>query len=341
MLVPVVMDLLLWLAPPLSIQRLVQRFLTFWESLVRATYSSTQLVLMADMLTAVREGLTALGQQVNLLDGLVGSWFGPPSAIALSQVTRLNFISELILAPIGLALPLPRPIAAPWRAAPVEISGLWLVLLIAAVLWVAAQLIAVFWFRWAAGKPVGADTGSTRPAGWREFPKLALQLGGFCLFLDVMLFILRLPLGFAVVLALVSSNPVTGVVFALVGGATLWFMLWFLMSLYFTGEALLVERQPIWRSMLQGAMLMRGHVLQAFGLVALINLLLIGFRAVWGIIGQTPVGVLIAIVGNAYLVTGMLLAVFTFYTGLREHWLATQGTRPAGPARSQMNGDGQ
>ena len=126
---------------------------------MRTVYTPTQLDLMADMLKTVRDGMTLLGKQVNLMDVLAGSWFSPPSLIAVDQTTRLDFISQMILAPAGLFLKLPRPIAAPWRAAPVEVSGLRAVLLIVGALWVVAQVVAIFWLRLA---EVGVGDGGRR-----------------------------------------------------------------------------------------------------------------------------------------------------------------------------------
>jgi hypothetical protein len=150
---------------------------------------------------------------------------------------------------------------------------------------------------------------------------------------------LQLPLGFAAALMTMSGGAVMTGMFALIGGVTLWIMLWLLLSLYFTSEGLMAERQPVWRSMLQGAAMMRGNVLATLGLVALINLLLVGFRSVWGIVGQSPAGVLLAIAGNAYLATAMLLAVFAFYRGLRQHWLTTQAAQLAAIKRTSNKDD--
>ncbi len=321
-LVPVGVDLLLWLVPRFSIAGLVARFLRGWEMLVRAAYTPGQVEAMSDMLRLVNEGMTMLAAQVNLLDLLAGSWFSPPSAFAAGQATRLNFISELILAPVGL---FPQPlklVAAPWQITPIEVRSLLTAMLLAIAAWLVAQVLAVIWLRTAAAalpRPVGQEGGSVRQ-GIHQ----VIQLTGFCVFLGMMLFALRLPMGAAVALLLLSGSALAGLVFAVVGGITLWVMLWLLLSLYFTGEGLLFERQPVWRSMLQGAALMRGNAMATLGLVALVNLLLVGFRAVWGLIGQTPVGVVIAILGNAYLATAMLLAIFTYYGGLRERWLAAQ-----------------
>ena len=340
LIVPFTIDLLLWLAPKVSIATLMQRLLRGWETLVRATYSASQLEVMAEMLETVREGMTRLGAQVNLLDTLAGSWLGPPSAVAMDQVSRLNFISELLLAPVGLIPESVKLAAAPWQAPPIEAQSFLVVLLLIAALWLVAQVVAVCWLRWVASavlRPAEATPPATpatpvAPAAgdWTQGVIQVIQLIGFCLFLGILMFALRLPLGAAVVLLLLSGSPLTGFMFALVAGVTLWITLWMLLSLYFTSEGLLFERQPVWRSMLQGATMMRGNITATLGLISLINLLLVGFRAVWGIIGQTPAGGLVALAGNAYLATAMLLAVFTYYGGLRKQWLAAVEKQQAG-----------
>jgi hypothetical protein len=287
--------------------------------------------------------MTLLGKQVNLMDVLAGSWFSPPSLIAVDQTTRLNFISQMILTPAGLLLKLPRPVGAPWRAAPVEISGLWAVLLIVGALWVVAQVVAILWLRLAevgdAGQAADATGTPAAVGGWHGFPTQVAQLIAFCLTLGILVFLLQLPLGFAAALMMMSGNALITGMFALIGGITLWITLWLMLSLYFTGDGLMAERQPVWRSMLQGAAMMRGNVLATLGLVALINLLLVGFRSVWGIVGQSPAGALLAIGGNAYLATAMLLAVFVFYRGLRQYWLTTQAAQAAAVKHTANNDD--
>ena len=192
-----------------------------------------------------------------------------------------------------------------------EVSGLWAVLLIVGALWVVAQVVAILWLRLA--EMGGGDVRSGRGrvgglrrsgGGWHGFPTQVAQLIAFCLTLGILVFLLQLPLGFAGALMMMSGNALMTGMFALVGGITLWITLWLMLSLYFTGDGLMAERQPVWRSMLQGAAMIRGNVLATLGLVALINLLLVGFRSVWGIVGQSPAGAMLAIVGNAYLATG-------------------------------------
>ncbi len=115
-----------------------------------------------------------------------------------------------------------------------------------------------------------------------------------------------------------SGNAAAGMMFAMIGGLTLWALMWLLTSAFFVSEAMIVDGQPFLASLWDSFRLTRLNSLRTFGLVALINVILLGFRAVWGLVGQTPAGAIVAIFGNAYLVTAMLLAVYVYYAELRQ-----------------------
>jgi hypothetical protein len=114
----------------------------------------------------------------------------------------------------------------------------------------------------------------------------------------------------------------------------------FLTSSFFVGEVILLERQPLWRSIVQSLTLVRSSGFATTGLALVINLIVIGFRAVWGLIGGTPTGAVTGILANAYLSTAMLLAVFTFYDSLKGRWQALVAKAQAQQAR-QMKNNGQ
>ena len=148
----------------------------------------------------------------------------------------------------------------------------------------------------------------------RSLPRLAV----FSVLLMVVVFTLYLPLGLAMLFVTNSGNAAAGMMFAVIGGMTLWVLMWLLTSLFFVSEAMVLDGQPFWASLWDSFRLTRRHALRTFGLVALINVILLGFRAVWGLLGQTPIGAIAAILGNAYLVTAMLLAVYAYYAELRR-----------------------
>ncbi|MCX6027996.1 MAG: hypothetical protein NT169_01685 [Chloroflexi bacterium] len=325
-MIPIVVDLVLWLVPRLAIKDLVQRSIAVWEALVRVTYTSSQLAQMNDLLTAVREAVTQFGGEVNLAEVLTGSWLSAPSAVAMAGSTRLTFISDMVLAPTGLSLTLPRLAAASWQGAVIEVGSWWTVIALLAGGWLGSQLLVTLYFRWAARgwQPrQGQEKQAADPwAGSGGFFRLALRLTVFSLILGVLVFVLRLPLGVAVTMMLFSGGGTASLLFMLVGGMTLWLLLWFLTSFFFVGEAIILDRQPVLKGIWQSLMLVRLNSWPTLGLVLIVNVVLLGFRAVWGLIGRTPVGAIVAITGNAYLVTGMVLGVFTYYDELRRRWQA-------------------
>ena len=133
---------------------------------------------------------------------------------------------------------------------------------------------------------------------------------------------LRLPLGFLLALIMFTGSGVGAFLFAVVGGITLWVILWLLTSLYFAGDAILLDGQPLLQSLTRSILLARTQSLATIGLAAAINLVVVGFRVVWGLIGQRPAGAVLAMAGNAYLGTGMMLAVFVYYQDRRRKWEA-------------------
>jgi len=328
--IPAAIDLGLWLSPSLAINHLVQRFLAIWEALFRMSFSAGQPVT-ADMVSSVREGMTLMGQGVNLANLITGSWFSMPSAVATLQSPRLLLISDVVMAPFGLGVKLRSVAPAPWQKPAIEINSFWVALLIVVGLWACSQLIAAIFLRAAAASPVPA-TGQQQDAppveaadppvqhwgGVRGLLALTTRLAAFTLLLAMVVFVLYLPLGLAMLVMTSVGNAAGGMMFAMIGGLTLWALMWLLTSAFFVSEAMIVDGQSFLISLRDSFRLTRRNSLRAFGLVALINVILLGFRAVWGLIGQTPAGALVAILGNAYLVTAMLLAVYAYYAELRR-----------------------
>ena len=100
--------------------------------------------------------------------------------------------------------------------------------------------------------------------------------------------------------------------------------MWFLSTLFFVGDALAFERLPLGASFMQSLLLVRSNGFRVLGLATLVNLLMLGARAVWGFVGSNPAGALLAIVLNAYLATAMTIGIFVYYQDLRRQSQAAQ-----------------
>ena len=348
--IPAAIDLGLWLSPRLAINTLVQRFLAIWEALFRLSFSASQQPVTGDMVTTVREGMTQMGQGVNLADLLTGSWFSMPSAVTTIQSPRLMLISDVVMAPFGLGIKLRSVAPAPWQRPAIEITSFWVALLIVVGLWACSQLIAAIILRAAAAKPIppgtrqpdapqaeAADPPVRHWRGLRGLLALTARLAVFTLLLALVVFLLYLPLGLAMLFVTSSGNAGASMVFAMIGGLTLWVLMWLLTSVFFVSEAMIVDGQPFLTGLWHSVRMTRLNALRTFGLVALVNVILLGFRAVWGLVGQTPAGAIVAIFGNAYLVTAMLLAVYAYYAELRRR-AATKHEERKTSDRSRTNG---
>jgi hypothetical protein len=351
--IPLISELLLWLAPPFSVAGLLQGFMSAWEAVLRAAYTPSQMSGLGDMIASMRGLMAQAGSTFNLLDGIGGGWLGAPSALSATQVTRMTFISDLVLAPAGLAIPVPRMGASPWQGAPIEVTSLGMLLLLMVGFWVVGQVLVAAYLRWcgtswrtsppaplvirgvragaarpgrgaahptptvpAASESAAALAGNRPWAGLRGLLSLTLRLAGFSILIGAIVMVLRLPLAFALGLLWVSNSSVLGGLMLLFGGVALWLTLWFLVSLFFVNEAILLDEQSVLRGVLRSVVLVHNNFWPTLGLGVLINLLMYGFRAVWGILGHNVVGSAVAIALNAYLSTGMLLAIFAFYESL-------------------------
>jgi len=331
-LIPFAVDLLIWLAPPLSVAGLVDRLMLIWEALVRTSYPPEQMATLNEMVDSVRTMATQLGSEVNLWHFLTGSWLSVPSALASPQSTRLTFISDMILAPVGLSLPVGRIASAPWQPAPIQVGSVWQVLLLLAGFWLVGQLAITLFMRWASGRPPDAKD-DAEPQGPQQGPvgffRLFGRLMALSLLLGLAMFMLRLPLGFLLTMILLTGSSAGTLFFAVIGGITLWVVLWSLTALYFAGDAIVLDNQPVLAALGRSVTLVRSQSLATIGVAAAINLLMLGFRVVWGMIGQNSIGAVLAMAGNAYLGTAMVLALFAYYSDRRRKWeeLAAEADR--------------
>lgn len=328
MIIPVTIDVVLWLGPRLSINKLLQQLLVAWEALLQAVYTPAQLAILGDTLSVFREVASQVGQQLNMVMVLTAGWLAPTSALTAVQANRLLLVSDSVLAPIGLGLQLPGILVPAQTSRTIEINSLPLMIGIGIGLWLIAQAITTFYLRWAAISldgvviRVGENDKQTQHSpiktAWVPFLPLFVRFAGLSLLLSVLVALIRVPLATTTAIALMTGSTGVTFLFALSGGLTLWLTLSLLISMFFAGEAMLLDRQGflagIWRSLI----LARISGLRTLALVLLVNLLMLGARAVWGLIGGSPLGIAVAILGNAYLVTGLVLATMIYYDGLRR-----------------------
>ncbi len=336
-IIPIVVDLGLWLAPRLSITALTAQLMAAWRALLPMVYTPQQMAGAQEGIDLVQTSMIEIAKSINLGSMLTAGWLAPPSALAPTQATRYLMISDAVLAPVGLGVEVKALSTAPWQSATLEIGSALGVVAVVVALWIVSHLVTALYYRAVAaglrsqpigGAPSGAPVRATSAAraenGFADWLSLTARFMVVSLFASFAAFMLRLPLLLVTALAMFAGGGVANFLFVVGGGITLWLTMWFLSSLFFVGEALVFERLPLWQSLMQSLILVRSNSFRALILATIVNLLMLGARAVWGLLGDNPAGALLAIIVNGYLATAMTIGIYVYYQDLRRHWQAAQ-----------------
>ena len=339
--VPFLVDLALWLAPTLSITALTEQLMSTWKSMLPLVYSADQMAGVQEGIDMVETGVLEMSKSVNLGAMLTAGWLAPPSALASVQPTRYLLISDAVLAPLGLGVQVTPLEPSPWQGTALQIGSVLGVVAVVIGLWIVSHFLTALYFRiiahslpaaWSA-PAYGALPASRQPVmesqrrlldGWLP---LAGHFAVLSLFASFVTFLLRLPLALVGALTVFSSSAGMQFLFMMTGGITLWLTMWFLSVLYFVGDALAFEHQPLSAGLAQSLVLARSNGFRVLALVTVVNLLMLGARAVWGLVGNNPAAAVLAMIINSYLATAMVIGIYACYRDIRRHWLAAQVSR--------------
>lgn len=333
-LLPIIVDLGLWLAPRLSVARLTEQLMTAWKALLPMVYTPEQMKGAQEGIDLLYQGMIEISKGVNVGGMVTSGWLAPPSALMPAQATRTLMISDAVLAPISLGVPIQPLGPSPWQGPALELGSVFGVMAVVALLWAVAHLITALYFRQVSvslrnsgtttapvdgSLPVSRQSNGPTESIFRGWLPLAGRFAVISLFASIAAFLLRLPLVLVTTLAVFSGSAAAQLLFVVGGGITLWLTMWFLSSLYFVGDALAFDRQTLWPSLMQSLLLVRANSFRVLILAVVVNVLLLGARAIWGFIGSNPAGAILAIVLNGYLVTAMMIGIYIYYKDLRRH----------------------
>lgn len=307
-LLPVLMDLWLWLGPRWSIQPLMDRLLNWWQI-------QNLPAELAPAALPYREMMQAVGASFNL-------WW-----LMDSNPTWLRAVLPGLAEPASLG-------AAPGV---VTIQPLALLLWAPLLLLLGAALGSLFMA--AVASQVAHGRAASQPTDGKDQPAPEQPMGmafwlrrGLRTFLLAVLLVL-IMLALLVTTTLALSLLLTPVLlFAPQAGAGVasmaslligWLAVVATMMLYFVLAAIVSDgvglRQALWRSF----NVVYRNFWATIGLALLVSLILWGFDLIWQRLAvASPLGVLAAIVGNAVLVTGLTAARLIFYQERSAAWLA-------------------
>jgi len=89
---------------------------------------------------------------------------------------------------------------------------------------------------------------------------------------------------------------------------------------FYTSRAIILDDMGILRSIWNAVNVMHRGFLGALGFVLLISILQTGLLYIWRMLAVSPAGTLVGIVGNAYVSTGLVMASFIFYRDRYGAW---------------------
>ncbi|MDQ3249402.1 MAG: hypothetical protein M3Q45_09405 [Chloroflexota bacterium] len=288
-LIPVGLDLLLWRTPRLSVAPLFEQLADLYTGMAAVEGVPPDVTELARQMSPVIAGA---GEETNLLAMLVNN-------VLLHVPSILAVISPLP----GVA---PRQLADPWLA--LGLAGLFALL----GLWIGAIYLNLL----AQQLPIG--TGVKQPAvaalvgtSVRHWLKLLLFVGVVCFGLLA----IYIPMSISAGLILFFSPFFSSLLVLLLSG--LIFVLLF--YLYFVPAGLILDNLGLRSAIGQSFRLVRTHFWSTLGFFLLTNLISAGFGLLFNQLAvYQPLGTLTAIVANAYIGTGLALALLIFY---RTHLL--------------------
>jgi hypothetical protein len=308
-LLPLVADLWLWLGPQLAVQSLVDGLLALWSP---ANLPPD----LGQVVGPYRELLTAEGAHFNL-------WW-----LLSNSLTWLRLVLPGLVDPAELG-------TAALRQVPTLSLILWVPLLLVLGLGIGSAFLTAVASQLRVLQPPRepADAGGPAPSmgfwvrrGLRTWGVATVYGALLAAMLLAAMLLLSLALAPILMVAPQVGSGLTTLLALLIG----WLMLWLYFMLYFVVAALVVDGiglgQALWRSF----NVVGRNFWPTLGLVLLTTVILAGFGFIWQrLAAHSPGGMLVAIAGNALLLTGLTAARLLFYKDRSERWLATQPTQPS------------
>ncbi|HVN16305.1 MAG TPA: hypothetical protein VMT73_11235 [Anaerolineales bacterium] len=291
---PLVLDLLLWLGPHLSVEKLFQ-----------------------PMLSDIRSFGHANGVSASDLDQMIG--------IYKTVFHQFNLLSLLRTFPIGVSSlmsglnPLATPLGTPTI---VQVHSVFDVLGWIAILTLLGWLGGGFYFRWIASLVTPREEA------------IGVQVVLQSVFLSIMWmiasFVLGIPL-FLVLYLLFAINPILGQGVLLFLG---FLSMWLVVPLFFSAHGIFIRRQNVFASVISSLQMTRFTLPTSSLFVLSVILISIGLNFVWSIPPSDSWMALIGILGHAFITTALLAASFIYYrdmTGWLQTVFEKLKTRAATP----------
>jgi len=291
-LLPVALDIFLWLGPRLSIGGLVNPFFKLvFEEARRTLTSSTDLQRLADF----QSGFVEVLDRFNLL----------------SLLSRLQTFPIGISSLLAQTMPVKTPLGSQSVVQVSSVPGLLgLMFLLVLLGWITGGL----YFRWVSGTALGG----TKPEAGISFGWAILQTVILSVLWFIGLMILLIPV-MLVLTFLTFLSPVlaSGAFFVL-----LILSFWLIVPLFFTPHGIFVRKQNAFYSIFTSLRMARFTLPTSGFFVLSVILLTTGLNYLWSVPPDDSWMLLVGITGHAFITTALLAASFVYYRDMNV-WLQT------------------
>lgn len=292
-IIPVALDLLLWLAPQFTITPMTADLAGWYRSLGATSDLPMDAVTMTQQ---VADSIDALGQGFNLLSALVS--------------TTLLHVPSLLAGGV-----VPSPLPAIPMTTPAEALVFWLVFSLLGLLFGVVYLGLL-----ARRLPIGGMSGMAVGAFVGAVIRQWIQVIGFVLIVFLALIAIYVPLSVGIAFFSVLSPALASFLALASGGVTLVIFFY----LYFATAGIVMDNLSAPAAISRSVTLVRTNFLPTLGFVAVSMIIGVGITllmmqlanlALWAV---TP-----AIVISAYIGTGLAMALLVYY---RTRYLGTESS---------------
>jgi hypothetical protein len=294
-LVPMLLNIGIWIGPKLSISELTKQIVLALPSApeLGSQYEQSMEVLI--------DWLADLGAQANLLSALSMGALGLPSLTSASAppVTLLSATQRLI-----------------------EIQTWSTFFGLVALFAVLGLLLGCFCLSLIAqeARDEDLDWGRVLTVTLRSWARLV------ALSLLVLIIVATAAMGTSIASSLLMlANPgFAWFALNLFSLALVWVLLYAAIVFYFAPKAIILDDTGILLSLWYSFNVVRRNLLPTMGFILLINVIQTGLLYIWRALAVSTVGTLAGIAGNAYISVGLVMASFVFY---RDRFVAWQEAR--------------
>ena len=291
-LLPVALDIFLWLGPRLSIGELANPFFKLVFNEARTTLTSS-----ADLkrFTDFQSGFSEVMQRFNLL-----------SLLGRLQTFPIG-ISSLLAQTMPVKTPLGSQNVVQVSSLPGLIGLMFLLVLIG---WIVGGL----YFRWVSGTALGEAKQKVEIGfAWAILQTLILSVIWF-----MALMMILIPVMFVLtILTFLSPALASGAFFVM-----LLLSFWLIVPLFFTPHGIFVRKQNAFYSIFTSIRMARFTLPTSSLFVISVLLLSISLNYLWSVPPDDSWMLLVGIAGHAFITTALLAASFVYYRDMNT-WLQT------------------